>query len=348
MKQMNKKEIAFYNEYLSNCENVSIFERNKVRIENNTLYMGKDYIISGNIHFIGSDEKRRNNEIVHISFPYNHANYCLFYKGCNDILKKVCWAINELLTNDHITRNQQEILYKALIESLYIVHHRNTEKIGKDGKKHKRNSKLDGINSLSTCCLDCLFCIARMKDVNSICFHCYAGTQQKTQLALQDRNTINGIILRNVIIPSWAWKKYINPADLSKFFRIESFGDTANHTQAINYLNFVNAFKRVHFAIWSKNIGLWAIVFSQNEKPHNLSYVHSCNKVNCCEIARIKKYDFVDHIFTVFDKKFIDLHNINITCGGKSCMKDCIRKGIGCYYPKSEGKEITQQNELLK
>ena len=296
-------------------------------------------IISGYDHFIGTDEKARNKEIVHIEFSYTCGNYRLFYAGSNEILKRAVFAINELYTNEHLTVAAQNKLYEVLIDSLNVTHHRNTI---------KRKSKLDGINSLSTCCIDCVFCIERMKDKNSICSHCYSETQQKTQLSLQDRNTINGIILRNIIIPVSAWRRYFKRENLSKFFRIESFGDTANKTQAINYINFMKAFPRVHFAVWSKNIGIWNFAFMQEGKPANCSYVHSCNKLNCCELHTLKTYSFIDHVFTVYDKKFVDLHNVKITCGGKSCMHDCIQKKTGCYFPRKGGENAKLQNEELK
>lgn len=36
-------------------------------------------ILSGNDHFIGKDEKRRNTEIIHIDMQYTCGNYALFY-----------------------------------------------------------------------------------------------------------------------------------------------------------------------------------------------------------------------------------------------------------------------------
>lgn len=283
-------------------------------------------ILSGHDHFIGTDEKRRNDSIIHIEFPYNCGNYAMFYKGSQNILEKACLAMEKLLNNETLSERKKSELYGIIINSLHIVHHKNTE---------TRKSKLAGINSLSTSCRDNCFCIERIKKTDCICAHCYADTQQKTQLALQDRNTINGIILRNIVIPVKYWKKYVNPSDISKFFRIESFGDVANKTQAINYINFMLAFPRVHFAVWTKNTGIWYFAMQETGKPENMVYIVSSEKVNVPNNHTEKTFGKVDHVFTVYDKQFIKENNVNINCGGRSCM-DCIKKGVGCYYRNTE------------
>lgn len=293
----------------------------------------KTWILPGNNYFIGKDEKRRNKEIIHIDFKYSYGNYALFYKGNNEILKNACIAMEYLFNHsgEKLSSRKESELYKVLIQSLHITHHISTD---------KRKSKLNGINSLSTCCLDNAFCLERIKNECSVCSHCYSATQQKTQLALQDRNVINGIILRNIVIPEKYWKKHINKADISKFFRIESFGDVQNKIQAINYINFVNAFKSVHFAAWTKNNGIWHFAFMESGKLQNLSFIVSSNEVNKPELYHLKNDTNIDHIFTVYDNDT----DVVINCGGRECMKDCIRKGKGCYYTNTE-KVI---NEKLK
>ena len=282
-------------------------------------------------HFIGSDEKRRNNKTFIIDFPFTTGNYRVFYAKSADILSNVCFAIESLLKGDK-TPNKSG-LYKILIESLLTVHHVNTK---------TRKSKLHGINSLSTSCLDNTFCLSRIKCNTSVCSHCYSATQQKQQLALQDRNTINGIILRNVVIPKSAWKKYFPVFDLSKYFRIESFGDVQNLNQCENYINFMNAFPKTHFAVWTKNYGIWEIAMDKNGQPKNMSYVISSNEVN--KPATEIKSKYAHHIFTVYDKAYAKANNIKITCGGRACMADCIQKKKGCYFRNTE----RMQNEELK
>lgn len=240
--------------------------------------------------------------------------------------------MTELLNNNTLPEKKKSALYSVLIKSLHIVHHVSTG---------KRKSKLNGINSLSTACLDNCFCLERIKNNDSICSHCYSATQQKQQLALQDRNTINGIILRNIVIPAKYWKKYFNPADISKYFRIESFGDVQNKIQAINYIELVKAFPRVHFAAWTKNIGIWHFAFLDNSKPGNLSFVVSSNKTNNPELYHIDNNNFVDHVFTVYSKDYINENNVQINCGGRACM-ECIKKHKACYFTDTE-KVINEQ-----
>jgi len=287
--------------------------------ENGVILSGKDF-------FVGKDEKRRNQTILHIDFPYTFGNYALFYAGTQGILENACNAIETLLNNPAMGEKGKAEYYKTLIESLHIVHHMNTK---------KQHSKLNGINSISTACMDNSFCIERMKKKDCICSHCYADTQQKTQLALQDRNIINGIILRNIIIPVKYWKKYFAKENISKFFRIESFGDVQNKTQAINYINFVSAFPSVHFAVWTKNTGIWYFAMAEAGKPENLVYIVSSEKVNKRNTYTEKTFGCVDHVFTVYDKKHITEENIKINCGGKACM-ECIKRKENCYFRNTE------------
>lgn len=298
------------------------------------LYPETGKILPGHDILIGNNEKRRNKTVLHVKLPQDMKNYALFYKGTQERLVAAANALVYLLNNPDIPERNKAQFYKVLIESLHIVHHISTK---------GRKSKLNGINSLSTCCIDNCFCLDRMKDNDSICVHCYANTQQKQQLALQDNNTINGIILRNIVIPAKYWKMYINPADMSKYFRIESFGDVANKTQALNYIEFCKAFPRVHFAVWTKNTGIWYFAFQQAGKPKNLSFIVSSNKVNACESWRLESNKNINHIFTVYNKEYIAENNVNINCGGRSCL-DCIKKHKACYFTDTE----TIINEQLK
>lgn len=303
------------------------------KVYHDVLSTKDGYILSGNDCFVGNFEKRRAVCVVHVEFPYTCANYALFYKGTENKLIYACKGIDDILSGS-VGKSATDAIYGRLIDCLHIVQHRNTS---------GRKSKLNGINSLSTSCCDNSFCLFRTACNDSVCSHCYSATQQKMQLALQDNNIVNGIILRNVEIPVRAWKKYMDPVNLSKFFRFESFGDVQNVTQAINYINLCSAFPRVHFAAWTKNTGIWHFAFEKAGKPKNLSFVVSSNKVNVPELYHVQNNKNIDHVFTVFDKKFAAENNININCGGRACM-DCIRKHKNCYFTDTE-KNIC---ELLK
>ncbi len=229
-------------------------------------------------------------------------------------------------------RAGKRIQWARLVALLYIVHHHNT----KDSK-----SKLAGLDSVSTCCLDNPLCAALRKIQGSICAKCYAATQQARQAELTERNIINGLILRNFLIP----RKYLallpfNP--LADFIRIESFGDVANITQARNYARLMKAHRGRHFGVWSKHWGIWSIAFAaEGGKPKNCSFVYSSLYID----TPAEVFPEVDHTFTVFTREAITRDGIEINCGGKSCA-ECIRARRGCYYKPSARNPIEIREQL--
>jgi len=208
--------------------------------------------------------------------------------------------------------------YTVLVSALWIVNHMNL--------------KLEGICSISSSVHDNCFCKARQAIKDCICKYCYAANQQAYQTGLKEHNILNGIILRNVLIPVKYFKllKIIFP-----YIRIESFGDVQNVIQARNYIRIIKAFPEKRCAIWSKNIAIWAQAFQYEGKPGNTTYVHSSSFLNKPDNIDRKKYRFVDHVFTVYTKDYIKKHNIVINCGGKKCM-ECIKKQINCYFRNTE------------
>ena len=204
--------------------------------------------------------------------------------------------------------------YTTLVYSLWIVNH--------------MANKLEGICSISSSVHDNCFCKARQKIKNCICSHCYAYNQQSYQTGLKEHNILNGITLRNILIPVKYFKllRIIFP-----YLRIESFGDVANVIQARNYIRIIKAFPEKRCAIWSKNILIWKEAFDLEGKPKNTTYVHSSGTVNKIDDIDIEKYPFVDHVFSVFDKKYVKENNIVINCGGKKCL-ECIKAKKNCYF----------------
>ena len=307
---------------------MKVYKLHEVSIDmekNIAIVSENGFILQGKVYKVGNKEESRTNcELINIALQYTCGNYILWTKKGNELLKKAVETIEKLYCSPLSTRYKNQ-LEEELIAILNVTHHHNTE---------ESDSKLDGINSLSSSCLDNAICLNRMKCGKSVCIYCYSANQQKRQLSLQDRNVINGIILKNYLIPVKAWKSHFKKENLSKFFRIESFGDTENATQGKNYLNFIRAFPRVHFSLFSKSLFLWNSIFKTEDKPQNLSYVHSSLELNCTEIEIVSMFKFIDHVFTVYDKKFIAVNNIQITCGGKACLKDCCKKKKGCFFPK--------------
>lgn len=291
-------------------------------------------ILAGRDIFVGSEEKARNHDIIHIDFSGTYGNYRMFSAGSHEKLLKVCEGIEAIQNDASLSTVKKFRIYQLLIKYLHICHHVSTS---------ERNSKLDGINSLSTSVMDNLFCAEHLKNPEYICCHCYANAQQHYQNGVAERSIINGVILRNVIIPVSAWKKFINPADVLKFFRFEAFGDVQNKTQAINYINFCKAFPRTRFAVWTKNPGIFHFVLLEVDKPKNLSIIVSSFRLNKQDLFFAENHKWIDHIFTVYEKKFAKKNNIPINCGGHKCM-ECIKKHKACYFRNSE----QTINELLK
>lgn len=216
--------------------------------------------------------------------------------------------------------------YIIMVNALWIVNH--------------MSNKLEGICSISSSVHDNCFCKARQAIKDCICSHCYAANQQAYQTGLKEHNILNGIILRNVLIPVRFFKLLVI---IFPYLRIESFGDTANVIQARNYIRIIKAFPGKRCAIWSKNIAIWEKAFAAEGKPKNTTYVHSSSFVNKPDNIDLNRYCFVDHVFTVYDKKFAKEHNIIINCGGKKCM-ECIKAKKNCYFRNN----TLYVNELLK
>ena len=190
----------------------------------------------------------------------------------------------------------------------------------------KHTGKMEGMQSLSTSCLCNKYCKNRSNNSELVCSHCYAQRQMKIYKNLNaclERNTeiLTGRILKEAEIPM------IN----ASFFRFESFGDLINKMQITNYFNICKKNKHVNFALWTKNP--WIIeeaIESGEKKPRNLQIVYSSP---CLNDPVDPGYEFIDKIFTVFDKDYIKKNGIEINCGAKSCLlcNKCYRKNKERY-----------------
>lgn len=213
---------------------------------------------------------------------------------------------------------------KAVREKLLTI--AEAEKVTGVHYTVKHSGKMEGMQSLSTSCLCNKYCKNRSSNSELVCSHCYAQRQMKMYKNLNaclERNTeiLTGRILKEAEIPM------IN----ASFFRFESFGDLINATQVINYFHICKKNKHVHFALWTKNS--WIIeeaIESGEKKPSNLQIVYSSP---CLNNPVDPGYEFVDKIFTVFDKDYIKKNGIEINCGAKSCLlcNKCYRRSKEKY-----------------
>jgi hypothetical protein len=190
------------------------------------------------------------------------------------------------------------------------------------------SGKMDGIPSISTSCVCNPICIARMKNGNSICAKCFAVATIKHYGALGKALESNFHLLNDSVLDLDLLPRFKSSVEI---VRIESFGDVASVTQAVNYANICKVNPNVTFAWWSKNMSIIKKAFDIVGKPNNVIMVESAPMLDT-EIQ--PSCDIVDKTFTVYTKMS---HNIN--CGKRSCMK-CRR----CYRKDTE-KSV---KELLK
>ena len=197
-------------------------------------------------------------------------------------------------------------------------------------------AKMQGIHSLSTSVAINPHCIERQKNGNSICSKCFASTMMKRYSALNECLISNTEILTSGILD---WD--VLPLTPTRYFRFEAFGDLLNEYQIINYFNIASKNPNTLFALWTKNPRIIerALENSDLEKPSNLQIVLSSPLINV--ELKSTNFDFVDKIFSVFDKK--TAKGIEINCGARSCLA-CGR----CYQPNPNGLKIQHIREILK
>lgn len=180
--------------------------------------------------------------------------------------------------------------------------------------------KMTGISSINTSCADNPHCIERRENGLSVCSKCYAATYLKMRKSLKEH------LVENANVLTTGWLKYREvPVINDKVFRFESFGDLYNNQHLMNYMIICNANPFTKFALYTKNVWILEDVFLHKrlKKPHNLSIVVSSPLLNKQMWIDRDEFWFIDHVFTVYDKKFIAENDVNINCGARSCM-DCL------------------------
>ncbi len=190
------------------------------------------------------------------------------------------------------------------------------------------SGKMDGIPSISTSCLCNKICIARQKNKKSICSKCFAVGTIRQYSSLGKALRSNFELLNSSVLDLGLLPRFKSTVEI---VRIESFGDVASVTQAINYANICKVNPHVTFAWWSKNMGICKKAFDKVGKPENVIMVESSPMM---DVEVMPSNEYVDKTFTVFSHE-----NPQINCGKRSCIT-CRR----CYRKDTE-KEIY---ELLK
>lgn len=195
----------------------------------------------------------------------------------------------------------------------------------------KHTGKMAGMLSLSTSVIDNPICKARSKVKGSICEKCFAmNMMNRYDERFHNAFKRNTEILTSQLIPVKEW-----PIVNASIFRLEAFGDLQNWLQVENYFNFARRNPKTIFALWTKNPEfINECIESGAKKPKNLIIIQSSCFINKQDAA---KYDFVDKVFTVYDKPYIKENQVDINCGARNC-NTCRR-----CYSKRTGKEIREQ-----
>ena len=183
------------------------------------------------------------------------------------------------------------------------------------------SGKMSGIPSVSTSCLLNPICQKRRQDKTSICAHCFADATLKRYSAAGQAMESNYHLLTESVLPVELLPVFANVA----IVRIESFGDVANETQAINYANMCKVNPSVTFAWWTKNAAIVKKAFDKVGKPDNVIMIESSEKLNH---KKELSNQYMDKVFTVYDVKTIEEQHIDINCGARCCSR-CGR----CYNP---------------
>lgn len=199
--------------------------------------------------------------------------------------------------------------------------------------------KMEGLNSLSTFCGCNAKCIARMKNSKLICCKCFAASVAKRYSNVSKKLARHTEVLTGEIIPVKYW-----PLLNDRFYRLEAFGDLNNGVQAANYINFAKKNKNTVFAWWTKNLAFvkqGLEILGLKQLPKNVVLIFSDPLINGMDEKIIEKlvdkYPFVNKIFTVYDKKYIDTNHVDINCGARSCLT-CGR----CYH-KTKNLEFVKE-----
>ena len=182
--------------------------------------------------------------------------------------------------------------------------------------KHSNGLKMEGFSSLSTCARDNVRCAENAKVKGSICAKCFASRAFNVHKNLEASTRRNGKILRDRL-----FEVSELPTLNADYFRIESFGDVGNVTQARNYIRLAKANPGTRFGWWTKNPDIIDAAIKLEGRPKNISFVLSSLMLN--QEASAARWPWVDVVFTVYDKTHTD---VKINCGGTHCM-DCLR----CY-----------------
>ena len=201
--------------------------------------------------------------------------------------------------------------------------------------------KMQGIRSISTSCKENSRCAKNKACKGSICEKCYSDTLQNIRATLREACLNNGRVLRSVLFD----KKDL-PILNECWFRIESWGDVdegeGGLRQSRNYLRLAKRNPQTTFAWWTKNPDVVDEALKIEGRPRNIVFIVSSLFVNV--IRDVSMFEWVDGVFTVFTKEYLEQHpEVKINCGKKPCL-NCLR----CYKRRKRNQKLFYTYEELK
>lgn len=198
--------------------------------------------------------------------------------------------------------------------------------------------KMAGLASLSTSPLCNGLCQKRVSDPGMVCSKCFSHAMQKRYSGLKKLLIKNSeSALTREIIPESDMPRLYSETG---YFRFESFGDLVNAIQAANYIGMAAANPHMKCALWTKNP--WFIQEAIDKYnvsiPENLCIIGSSYYLNNPMDKLYGHYDFIDYIFTVYNKSGLTAGNVAVTCGARSCAA-CGK----CYEKRHESRYIVEK-----
>lgn len=173
----------------------------------------------------------------------------------------------------------------------------------------KGSGKMDGIYSVNTSTLENKFCQA-MSKTSDVCASCYAERYEKMRKGLHEALVRNDKVFKS---------KDFKPETLPfTFVRFHSFGELHNFQHLLNVVALVKHNPNTTFTLYTKRANYIQKFLKENDCfPSNLLLIYSNPSLNNERKTPPKGFH---KVFNVFTKKYAQKHNIQINCGGKSCM----------------------------
>lgn len=271
-----------------------------------------------------------NSNLIHVT---NHSPMDKL-AGLNSI------STNCKLCDNCIMLHKKGLEQKAIRAGLIELIEKEDARINRQFKKEdKTKINMDIVNDARKKRLELIHKLNKIPVL--VCAFCFADSTMDRRPSVQDALTRNTELLTTSII-DYNDIPFINRL----FFRFESFGDLHNTIQAINYINIARKNPNCTFAWWTKRPAIIEQAMKEleiTELPANIICIFSSYYLNMINTEIHKRFDFINIVFTVFDKWYLIEHTeIEITCGKRQCM-NCFQ----CYTKPEKG-TVIYINELVK